>query len=355
LLRTVIAPLLIACLAYLPAAHSEEQSDDQTAVHPDAQQSVEQSASASDLATWRLPPVTYPSSNPYNRAKEELGRKLFFDPRISENPARTCAACHHPGLGWADSMQRALGNQQGLGRHTPSLINAGYSKAFFWDGRATTLEDAVSQDLLSPGMAKDETPDSIVKRIASIAAYRQEFTTAFSSSGISFERITDALATFLRGIRSSSTPFDHWLLGDSAAIPESAKRGFALFTGKADCIACHTPPNFTDSSFHNTGINTVDPGHYEISGKDKDRNAFKTPGLSDAALTPPYMHNGSKATLAEVIDYYDRGGDTLDGGNELHPLHLNDREKADLLAFLLSLSGEAPETLIPALPLALTP
>ncbi|PJC70689.1 MAG: hypothetical protein CO017_04055, partial [Zetaproteobacteria bacterium CG_4_8_14_3_um_filter_59_5] len=92
-----------------------------------------------------------------------------------------------------------------------------------------------------------------------------------------------------------------------------------------------------------------------ISGKDKDRNAFKTPGLSDAALTPPYMHNGSKATLAEVIDYYDRGGDTLDGGNELHPLHLNDREKADLLAFLLSLSGEAPETLIPALPLALTP
>lgn len=355
MLRTVIVPFLFALLACQSAAYSEEHSGKQSNANPEASQATQQSASAADVSAWSMPPVAYPSSNPFSRAKEELGRKLFFDPRISENPARTCAACHHPGLGWADSMQRALGSQQGLGRHTPSLINVGYNQAFFWDGRASSLEDAVSQDLLSPGMDRDELAGSIVKRISAIAAYRKDFAAAFASDGISFDRITDALSTFLRGITSSSTPFDRWLQGEATAIPDSARRGFALFTGKAACAGCHTPPNFTDSSFHNTGINTVDPGHYEISGKDKDRNAFKTPALRDAALTPPYMHNGSKGTIVDVIDYYDRGGDTLDGGNELHPLHLSEAEKADLLAFLLSLSGEAPETLIPALPLVLIP
>ena len=349
MLRTTIVMLLLSCLLSPSAAHATKNPQ---ATPANANQ---QPASPADIATWSLPPVSYPAQNPYSRAKEELGRKLFFDPRLSGNPARTCAACHHPGLGWADGMPRVMGNQQGLGRHTPSLINIGYDKAFFWDGRASTLEDAVSQDMLSPGMATDETSESIVQRISGIAAYRREFAATFASEGVTFKRIAAALATFLRGIRSSPTPFDRWLQGDVTAIPASAKRGFDLFTGKAQCVRCHTPPVFTDSSFHNTGINTVDPGHYEISGKDEHRNAFKTPGLRDVALTPPYMHNGSKATLAEVIDFYDRGGDALDGSNELHPLHLSDSEKADLLAFLNSLSGEATETLIPALPLALAP
>lgn len=355
MLRTLIVSLFFVWLGCVPVAHGEELSGSPSGVDPQIVGTDAQRASPGEADLWRLPAVAYPSSNPYSSAKQALGRKLFFDPRLSDNPARTCAACHHPGLGWADSMQRALGSQQGLGRHTPSLINVGYNKTFFWDGRASSLEEAVSQDLLSPGMTRDETAGSIVKRLTSIAAYRQEFASAFPSGGITFGRITDALATFLRGIRSSPTPFDKWMQGDASAIPASAKRGFALFTGKAACVNCHTPPNFTDSSFHNTGINTVDPGHYEISGKDQDRSAFKTPGLRDAALTPPYMHDGSKTTLAAVIDYYDRGGDTLDGGNELQPLHLSDAEKADLLAFLLSLSAEAPETLIPALPLALSP
>jgi len=356
LLRTAIVTFVFAWMGCMPVTHAEEPANHNTETESGPSSQVnKQPATLSDIGMWRMPEVSYPSDNPFSVAKQELGRKLFFDPRLSGNPARTCAACHHPGLGWADSMQRALGNQQGLGRHTPSLINIGYYKAFFWDGRATTLEDAVRQDMLSPGMSHDETPDSIVKRIASITAYRKEFAGAFPTGGVTFEHIAEALATYLRGIRSSPTPFDHWLLGDVSAISASARRGFDLFKGKAGCVRCHSSPNFTDSSFHNTGINTVDPGHYEISGKDEDRNAFKTPGLRDVALSPPYMHNGSKATLAEVIDYYDRGGDTMDGGNELRPLHLSNQEKADLLAFLLSLSGEAPETLIPALPLATIP
>ncbi len=352
MLRTAIVTLLFAGLLPLPVAHAEQMQNDMSA----AEVALSNPNPTSDeLAAWRMPTMNYPDENPYSAEKEALGRKLFFDPRLSDNPSRTCAACHHPGLGWADGMPRALGNQQGLGRHTPSLINIGYAQAFFWDGRASSLEDAVSQDLLAPGMASGEPINTIVTRMNGIAAYRGEFTAAFGSEGITFERIASALATFLRSIRSSSTPFDHWVQGDATAISESAKRGFTLFTGKAECIRCHSAPIFTDSSFHNTGINTVDPGHYEISGKDEHRNAFKTPGLRDSALTPPYMHNGSKLTLVDVIDFYDRGGDALGGGNELKPLRLNTAEKADLLAFLLSLSGEVPETLIPALPLALLP
>lgn len=350
LLQTAIFTLFLATLVPLHVAYAAKQP-----TSPPANEFNRHAATPAVISSWRLPPMSYPQHDPYSAKKEEIGRQLFFDPRLSGDPSRTCAACHHPGLGWADGMARAFGSQQGLGRHTPSLINVGYLKAFFWDGRASSLEDAVSQELLSPGMASAETADSIVKRISILSAYRKEFSDAFGSQGITFERITDALATFLRSIRSSSTPFDRWLHGDNKAMSPSALRGFDLFTGKAQCIRCHTPPTFTDSSFHNTGLNTIDPGHYEISGKEIHRNAFKTPELRDVALTPPFMHNGSKHTLAEVIDFYNRGGDALGGGNELRPLHLSTAEKSDLLAFLRSLSGTPSETLIPVLPLALTP
>jgi len=375
LLRTTIAHVLMLCSLVIfllssllptqvnaadsdssPLADMLHQSDtDSPPLTTQRTVNTNQPLSADEKKAWLLPPVIYPEQNPYSAQKQELGRKLFFDPRLSGNPSRTCATCHHPGLGWADGMARAMGNQQGLGRHTPSLINVAYSHVFFWDGRASSLEDAVSQDMISPGMFSGDTARSIVVRIAAISAYRKAFNKSFSSEGVTFERIAAVLATFVRSIVSNQSPFDAWLKGDSTAISESAKRGFALFRGKARCISCHSGPAFSDSSFHNTGINSVDPGHFEISGKDKDRNSFKTPGLRDIALTPPYMHNGSKKTLADIIDFYNRGGDTPGGGNELKPLHLSPGEKQDLVAFLVSLSGEAPETAIPTLPLALLP
>jgi len=368
LLRTTIAHVLILCsfvvflistLLPLPTNAADFDSNPFIGMHqaPEVQQTVNvnQILTTEEKNAWLLPPVTYPAKNPYSKQKQELGRKLFFDPRLSGNPSRTCATCHHPGLGWADGMARAMGNQQGLGRHTPSLINVAYAHAFFWDGRASNLEDAVSQDMISPGMFSGDTARSIVVRIAAISAYRKAFKASFSSEGVTFERIAAALATFVRSITSNSSPFDVWLKGDETAMSESAKRGFALFRGKARCVSCHSGPAFSDSSFHNTGINSVDPGHFEISGKDKDRNSFKTPGLRNIALTPPYMHNGSQKTLANIIDFYDRGGDTLGAGNELQALHLSPQEKQDLVAFLIELSGEAAETTIPALPLALLP
>jgi len=303
-------------------------------------------------SAWLLPPVPYPSANPYSATKAELGRKLFFDPRLSGTPAQTCATCHHPGLGWADARARTMEEGHALGRHTPSLINIAYAKAFFWDGRANNLEDAVSQDILSSAMSDAKTPRDIVIRIASLPGYRKEFTQAFGTEGANFDRITAAIATFIRGIVSGSSSFDRWLNGDDTAISDAAKRGFTLFTGKAACIRCHTGPAFTDSGFHNTGLNSVDPGHFEISGKKADHNTFKTPGLRDVARTPPYMHNGSKRTLMDVIDFYNRGGDRIGRDNELSPLNLNAREKQDLLMFLRSLTSERTETSIPLLPVS---
>ncbi len=314
-------------------------------------------AAPSDHASkWLLPPVVYPAANPYSAAKAELGRKLFFDPRLSGNPARTCATCHNPGLGWTDGMAQNMGEEQAmdeghaLGRHTPSLINIGYAKAFFWDGRASNLNDAVSQDILSPSMSDALIPHDIVIRIASISAYRHAFRQAFGTGGVNFERISAALTTFLRTIVSHPSPFDRWLKGNNSAIPDAAKKGFTLFTGKAECSRCHAGPNFTDDRFHNTGLNSVDPGHFEISGKKNDRNTFKTPGLRDVAITAPYMHNGSKKTLLEIINFYNRGGDRIGRGNELSPLNLNTQEKQDLVIFLRSLTGKREETIIPPLP-----
>lgn len=303
-------------------------------------------------ATWILPPVPYPASNPYSATKAELGRKLFFDPRLSDNPARTCATCHHPGLGWTDGMARTMGEGHALGRHTPSLINVGYDKAFFWDGRAKSLEDAVSQDILAPAMSEAKTPREIVIHIASLPGYRKEFTQVFGTEGVTFSRITAALATFVRGIVSGPTPFDRWLNGDDKAMSDDARKGFLLFTGKAKCVRCHTGPTFTDSRFHNTGLNSVDPGHFEISGKKRDRNAFKTSELRNVARTPPYMHNGSKKTLVDVINFYNRGGDRVGQGNELSPLNMNAQEKHNLLMFLLSLTSDPKETSIPLLPIS---
>jgi len=306
-----------------------------------------------NATAWILPPISYPSSNPYSIAKVKLGRKLFFDPRLSGNPAQTCATCHHPGLGWADAMARTMGEGHALGRHTPSLVNIGYARSFFWDGRANSLEDAVSQDILSPAMSDAKTPRDIVIRIASLPGYRKEFMQTFGTEGVNFDRITAALATFIRGIVSASSPFDHWVNGDDKAIHDDAKRGFVLFTGKAGCVRCHTAPTFTDSRFHNIGLNSVDPGHFEISGKKTDRNTFKTPGLRDVARTPPYMHNGSKRTLMGIIDFYNRGGDRVGRNNELTPLNLNAREKQDLLMFLRSLTSHQKETAIPLLPVSI--
>jgi len=304
---------------------------------------VAANAGSAVAAQWKLPNISYPESNPYSEAKALLGRQLFFDPRLSSR-RMTCASCHNPGLGWADGIPHAIS------RHTPSLINIGYNRRYFWDGRATSIEDAIKQHLISPGPMSGGRTRDIVARINILKSYHRQFNASFGEHGVTIDNIAAALATFVRGVVSSNSPFDRWVDGDAKAMSTGAKRGFQLFTGKARCVGCHQAPAFNDSRFHNTGLNSLDPGRFEIERKLKNHNAFKTPGLRQIARTAPYMHNGSKASLEEVIDFYDRGGDRPADNNQLVPLHLNDQEKQDLAEFLKSLTGNPAHVSIPPLP-----
>ena len=303
-----------------------------------------------DAAAWMMPAVTYPQDNPYSETKAHLGKQLFFDPRLSSRRMRSCATCHHPGLGWADAMPHAMGGRYALSRHTPSLINVAFDTVFFWDGRSTGLEDVVKQHLLSPDLMHGGRARDIVSRIGSLAAYDKQFQKAFGAGGVTIDHIAASIATFVRTIVSRRSPFDRWLAGKQGAISTSATRGFALFTGKARCISCHVPPLLNGHGFHNTGLNSLHPGHFEVVDEERYRNAFKTPGLRHIALTAPYMHNGSKHALEQVIDFYDRGGDKPAANNELIPLGLTNQEKQDLIAFLKSLTGRPIKATIPALP-----
>jgi len=304
-----------------------------------------------DTAAWIMPAVTYPIDNPYSEAKTRLGKQLFFDPRLSSRRMRSCASCHHPGLGWADALPHAMASRNALSRHTPSLINVAFDKVFFWDGRATNLEGAIRQHLFSPDLMRGGRARDIVARIEGLTSYNKQFAAVFGShNGITIEHISAAIATFVRGIISRHSPFDRWIAGKPKAMPASAIRGFALFVGKARCSTCHAPPGFNGSEFHNTGLNSLDPGHFEIADEPRYRNAFKTPGLRHVALTAPYMHNGSKRTLEQVIGFYDRGGDRPAENNELIPLQLSAQEKQDMISFLKNLTGRPIKVTIPTLP-----
>ncbi len=300
------------------------------------------SAAEADLTDWLLPEPSFPNHNPYSTAKAELGRLIFFDPRLSPGKNLSCLNCHNPGLAWADGLPRSrVSGLHSMPRHTPSLINVAYRDNFFWDGRTSSLEAAVSEHL--QGIYIDI--DGMLATLRGMPGYRQRFADAFGTQDISLPEVAAALATFLRTIVQRNTPFDQWAAGDPDALSAAARRGFALFTGKAGCIACHAPPAFSDGKFHRSRLNSIDPGRYEITHMPGDRNAFRTPDLRQAALSAPYMHAGQKPTLISVIRYYNAGGSSTD-----IPLHLSGRDMHDLEAFLKSLSGPMPQAAIPQLP-----
>jgi len=300
------------------------------------------------LEAWRLPEVPYPDSNPYQKAVEELGKQLFFDPRLTGERTLSCATCHFPGTGWSDPLPNRGDNTHGMERQTPTLINTAFQKAFFWDGRRKTLESAVELHLKELSGISGDIP-------ALPKAYQQKFQHAFGSSSPTSENIARALANFLRTIVVRDSPFDRWITGDRSALSQSAKRGFLLFTGKAECSRCHTMPNFSDSKFHNTGLNTVDPGRLDVSGKANDKNRFRTSSLRQISRTPPYMHTGTKKDLLSVIEFYNHGGDRHGKENELKVLNLSEQEERELLDFLMSLTGSNTSIAIPQLPVSTAP
>jgi len=287
-----------------------------------------------------LPEVTHPTDNPTTSEKVALGKALFFDPRLSRTDKVSCASCHDPAKGFSNGERVATGvdGQRGT-RSAPSLINVGYARSQFWDGRAGTLEEQALAPL-QDAKEMDMRLEALVRKLNGIADYRRLFQAAFGGEATG-PRIGQAIAAFERTIVSRETPFDRYLKGDRQALPPAALRGLKLFYGQARCFVCHQGPNFTDDDFHNIGIideGRPDPGRRGVTGKAADQGKFKTPSLREIGRTAPYMHNGRFKTLAEVVGHYNFGGVT-DAANDhrdekLSVLYLNEDQVNDLVAFL---------------------
>jgi len=298
--------------------------------------------------------VVYPPSNPYSKEKENLGKTLFFDPRLSASGTQSCATCHNPSFGWEDGMAKAVGHShKELARSTPSILNLAWDHLFFWDGRASSLEEQAILPIISEA-EMNMSSDQLLAVVRGISEYNQLFSGAFprQEQPINLENISKAIATYERGIVSGKAPFDYWIEGNDEAISEKAKRGFVLFNTKANCAACHSGWQFSDSSFHDIGIPSDDLGRGEfIPHLSSMQHAFKTMGLRNIEQRAPYMHNGSQKTLEEVINHYDGGFIERDSlSDEMKILNLTSSEKKDLIYFLKALTSRDQVVTIPILP-----
>jgi cytochrome c peroxidase len=311
---------------------------------------------APEADPWLRPAaVPHPAGNEPTQVRVDLGKALFFDPRLSGSGFLSCASCHNPAMGWTDGLATGFGHGfQRLGRATPTVLNAAFQPLLMWDGRKTSLEDQALGPVESPG-EMNMPLDELIKRLSSIAGYLPLFEKAYPGQGVSKETVAKALASFERTIVSTTAPFDRWRKGDAKAVNESAKRGFALFTGKANCSLCHQGFDFSDHGFHNIGVKSLtgtdDEGRFAHRKIKVLKGAFKTPTLRDIELTAPYMHNGMYKTLDEVVEHYDRGGDVKDNlSPNMKPLGLSVQEKHDLVAFMSTLTGDPRQIVLPSLP-----
>jgi cytochrome c peroxidase len=297
--------------------------------------------------------VPYPGDNAHSQEREQLGRVLFFDPRLSGSGWISCATCHNPGLSWGDALPRGIGHgMQKLGRRTPTILNLAWAPVLFWDGRAESLEEQAVGPIQAAGEMNMKLED-LLPRLQGIDGYRSLFARAYPGEAISKETVGKAIATFERGVVSAQAPFDRWVGGDERAIPAAAQRGFLLFNEKARCSVCHSGWRFTDDGFYDIGAVTDDVGRGKLTPNiELSRFAFKAPTLRNVAERAPYLHNGSAATLEDVIELYDRGGlaKRPSLSPEIKPLGLTAHEKKDLLAFLQTLTSQDTEARIPALP-----
>lgn len=290
-----------------------------------------------------------------------LGRELFFDGVLSRDGSVSCATCHQPDYGFASPDPIAVGIDFRRGkRNAPSLFNRGYGTHFFWDGRSQTLE----HQSLQPLENQDEMGHDLNLILATLQKhphYSQKFAAAFAdsattdrsenlaegatpSSPVTAERLATALASFQRTLRLGNTEVDRFRAAEYSALSTAARQGLWIFESRGKCWQCHSGDNFTDESFHNTGVSfgtfDRDLGRFEITRDPADRFKFKTPSLRGAALTAPYMHDGSIASLTDVIEFYNRGGapDDTERDPKIQPLHLSDADKLNLVEFLKALS-----------------
>lgn len=344
------------------------------------------SASAADQFYLKLPTgipadlwsYFVPRDNPLTPAKVELGRQLFFDKRLSADGSVSCSSCHDPRFAFADGKTTAVGivGRRGA-RNTPTVLNAMFNSTLFWDGRVESLEAQTKEPLINPDEMGNTSHEQVVKRIAAIPEYSQQFQSVFGGP-TNLDLLSKAIAAYERTLVSANSPFDRFLAGDRKALSEPAQRGLTLFRTKARCTVCHNLnqsfPFLTDGNYRNTGVaanfadfkllsqratalsfegarptisvlneqkGKAELGRFLVSGNALDIGSFRTPTLRNVELTAPYFHDGSAATLADVIRYYVRGGNEKAARDwELQPVDLSESEQQDLIEFLKSLTSD---------------
>lgn len=289
--------------------------------------------------------VPTPADNVPTAARVALGKRLFEDPELSATGTIACATCHDAKLAFTDGEPTGKGvTGKPLARHTPTLWNVAWSPLLMWDGRASSLEDQVKL----PVEHADEMGSSLanaVDRFSRHESYVREFAQAFPESpGITSDTISKALAAYERTLVSPPTRFDLWVAGDAGALSASEVNGFAIFAGKGRCINCHTGFAFSDHGFYDIGLPSEDEGRGPIIKLPAAKFAFKVPTLRELAWTAPYMHDGSLGTLDDVVRIYEMGGISRPTRAKDLPdeIRLTDRERDDLVNFLLSLSSDRP-------------
>src|SRR5262245_36922028 len=280
------------------------------------------------------------TDNPLTPGRVALGRSLFFDPILSADRSVACATCHRPDHGFAspDARPRGVVGRE-VNRRAPTLFNRAYGTAFFWDGRAATLEEQALQPIANPNEMASSV-DEAVRRLKADKGYARKFAAAFED-GVTAANLGRAIASFERVLLRGDSPIDRFRQkGDRTAPTAAELHGLWLYESKGQCWRCHSGSNFTDESYHNTGVTwgKDDLGRFAVTKKDADRGKYKTPTLRAVKLTAPYMHDGSVKTLEEVVEFYNRGaGPNPHLDPAIRPLNLSKEEMADLVAFLKAL------------------
>ncbi|MDR6403120.1 MULTISPECIES: cytochrome-c peroxidase [Chryseobacterium] len=317
-----------------------------------------------------LPDVELPGDNQYSDEKAMLGKTLFFDPRLSRSNQIACASCHDPELAWCDNRTVSFGHDRQAGtRNAMSILNVAYAKSLFWDGRAKSLEEQ-SQIPIQDEKEMGEHIDIAAGKIAKIKGYEILFEKAFGDKTVTKDRISKAIATFERTIKSLPSKFDQFIDGKSELYTDDEVMGLHLFRTKAQCMNCHNSGYFSNSSFENIGTSLLgekgeDLGRYSVTKNPEDAGKFRVPGLREISKTGPFLHNGSMTTLTEVIQFYSKGnpehgqkrstvheGITLasEKSGMVRMLELTDEEISQLEAFLRTLSGKSEKITVPEFP-----
>lgn len=292
-------------------------------------------------AESKLPPVPHPADNAPTPAKLALGKQLFTDPRLSGSGRLACQSCHYREFGWADTKPLSRKDDGNLNtRHTPTLYNVGYQTAWYWDGRAPSLD---AQILAAWRAQTGADPAKVAAILNAVPGYRNQFIAVWGAEATP-ETIVKTLAALFRSFVSTDSPWDRYEAGDRNAVSKAAIEGQALFAGKGRCSTCHTPPYYGNSTFFNIGLEhgkpNPDPGRFNVTKNEADRGAFKTPTLRSSAISGPYFHDGSGTTLKDAVRTMAGGGNPDPNKSPLlQPTGLSEAEIDKIVAFLESLTS----------------